>query len=34
MKLNIDGVDKKDILTNKTIFEQQDEIKKLVIIGG
>jgi pyruvate/2-oxoglutarate dehydrogenase complex dihydrolipoamide dehydrogenase (E3) component len=34
MKLEIDGVDEKDILTNHEIFEQTGDIKNLVIIGG
>lgn len=32
--LDIDGVDPKDILTNETIFEQTEDIKNLIVIGG
>ncbi len=34
IKLEIDGVKPENILTNEEIFEQTDEIKNLVIIGG
>ncbi len=34
MKIDIQGVDENDILTNETIFEQTEEIKKMVVIGG
>jgi len=34
IKLEIDWVKSKDILTNEEIFEQTDNIKNLVIIGG
>ncbi len=30
----IEGIDSKDFLTNETIFEQTDDIKDLVVIGG
>ncbi|MDP2090448.1 MAG: FAD-dependent oxidoreductase [Candidatus Gracilibacteria bacterium] len=32
--INIDGVNKKDFLTNETIFEIEEEIKDLIVIGG
>lgn len=34
MKIDIEGVDTDDILTNETIFEQTKDIKNLVVVGG
>ena len=33
-KIKIEGVDESDILTNHEIFEQTEDIKKLVVVGG
>jgi len=33
MKLNIDGLDDEDILTNESIFELTQDIENLVVIG-
>ncbi len=33
-KLKIEGLDKEDILTNESIFEQKEDIKNMIIIGG
>lgn len=34
MKLDIEGVEETDILTNEEIFEQAEDIKNLIVIGG